>query len=473
MIHFVMNGVYHPIYHLGNQEQNYVTAITKIQGSSILVCTDSILRRVYLFDLHRSYGPDIEEVYGYHLNDLSVSSAVLLDEYDGVDSVCGDICVDASGHNLYALILSKAGGAWIKIYKILTRKIYFTGIRYAVPYSPNRLKVSSLNRSGLQPTKKVPGLPAIYNNLCYGTGLEIKDGVLFILTRRRIPFTYKSSSGTYNASTQVSMLTCVMPHNGELIANYPLSVSSIEGDVEGDAVFHGLAKVDGRLITQVRYDHNILRTETSLWSVESNRFISERGQTALVMLDDPVSTGVSSMTVVPYDIMHYHFPYGLAMAYSITTDQGDRKLYSVWGNQVWDFEIMDYTFIVRYPEYDDDRNVIGYAFFEGDIIDLGDIIKDDVRTELQCFLRNDSSHDMIDTKITLELDGEDKRQDDIFISLTQTSFGYKHLDLGTIVPGGSKEFWIETHPLNVGQVEVNKTHRLPIRVTYQTTSDEY
>lgn len=467
MVHIVMNGVRHPIYHLGNPDWHYLTAITKIQGSSMLVCTDSHMRRLYLFDIYRSYGPDVEEVYGYHLNDLSVSSELLIDEYDGHDTVCGDICVDLSGHTLYALIVKKTGGAWIKIYKILTRKIYFTGIRYAVPFMPGSLNIDELTRENLRPTEQVTGLPIPYNDLCYGTGLEIKDGHLFILTRRKVPITYKGAEGY----TQASVLTVVAPHNGELIAHYLLSTSSLEGDTDGDALYHGLTKLDGQLVTQVRYDHMALRSNPVLWTSDTNMFAMTRGQTALVTLDDPVATGAPRMSVLNTTTLFHHFPYGVAMAYSISIDQSDRKLYAVFGNQVWDFEIMDYTFIVRYPTYTEKGVLTGYVFFEGDIIDLGDIMKDDTRTEIQCFLRNDSSHDMIDVEITLELDGVDQRLDDIFISLTQTSFGYKHLNLGTIVPGGSKEFWVETHPLNVGQVEMNRTHRMPIRVSYKIGYD--
>ena len=240
MTHIVMNGVRHPIYHLGNPDWHYLTAITKIQGSSMLVCTDSIMHRVYLFDLHRSYGPDVEEVYGYHLNDLSVSSELLIDEYDGLDTVCGDICVDLSGHTLYALIVKKSGGAWIKIYKILTRKIYFTGIRYAVPFMPGSLEVDDLTRDNLKPTNDITGLPIPFSDLCYGTGLEIKDGRLFILTRRKVPFKYKTGGNEYDGYTQASVLTSVVPHNGELIAHHLLSVPSLDSDIDGDALYHGL-----------------------------------------------------------------------------------------------------------------------------------------------------------------------------------------------------------------------------------------
>lgn len=497
MFHLTLNSIYHQIYHLGNPENQYLTAITKVQGSSLLVCTDSILRRLYLFDLRRDYGPYREEVYDYNLDDLAVSSAPLIDEHDGMDVVCGDICIDLSGHNLYALLIKMSGGAWIKIYKVLKRKIYFTGVKYAVPFSLDYHAMDTLTRDTLTPSEglAIPdieyykdtglvasrlshdliGSPYPYNALCYGSGLEIKDGRLYILTRRTIPFglytALSPKSLQYDESTiEVSLLSVVMPHNGEPLSHFLLSIPSIEGDEDGDGVFHGLTKLDGQLMTQVRYDHNALRPTASQWPLGK---VKTRGQTVFALFDDPIEFGAPKMSVLPYTILHNHFPYGIAMAYSITTDQADRKLYTVWGNQVWDFDIMDYTLIVRYPEYDDEGNLTGYIFFEGDIIDLGNIIKDDVRTELQCFLRNDSSHDMIDTKITLELDGKDKRLDDIFISLTQTSFGYKHLDLGTIVPGGSKEFWVETHPLNVGQIELNKTHRLPLRVTYQTTFDEY
>lgn len=501
MAHIVMNGTRHPIYHLGNPDDQYLTSITKIQGSSLLVCTDSIKRRVYLFDLYRTYGPEFDEIYGYHANDLAVSSALLIDEIDGADTVCGDICVDLSGHNLYALIIKKTGGAWIKIYEIRQRTISFTGVRYAVPYSVDyhMSEYSSggpvFTRDDLIPvdgtkivdtkyyeatgrleffnSKDVCGIPYPYNTLCYGSGLEIMDGRLYILTRRRIPFAVwtQPSPGSLKideTNIEVSMLTVVMPHNGEPISHFILSKPSIEGDEDGDGVFHGLAKADGQLVTQVRYDHNALRPSCSQWPLGK---VMTRGQTALVSFDDPIASGASKMSILPVTTWYKHFPFGVAMAYSITVDQSERKLYAVFGNQVWDFEIMDYTFVVRYPKRDSDGNLIGYEFFEGDIIDLGDIVSDDIRTEIQCFLRNDSNHDMIDVEITLELDGVDQRLDDIFISLTQTSFGYKHLELGTILPGGSKEFWVETHPLNVGQIEMDRTHRMPIRVTYKVDYD--
>lgn len=502
MAHIVMNGVRHPIYHLGNPDKYYLTSITKIQGSSLLVCTDSIKKSVYLFDIYRAYNPLTGESYGYHLNDLAVSSALLIDEFDG-DAVCGDICVDLSGHNLYALILRRSGGAWIKIYEIIQRKIYFTGVRYAVPYSTEYhmteyseespvvftrddlipyddtkiVDIRTYNETGrvvFFSSKNVCGVPYLYNNLCYGSGLEIMNGRLYILTRRRIPYavwTWLTSNWVRVDTTtlEVSMLSVVAPHNGEPISHFLLSKPSVEGDEEGDCVLHGLTKVDGQLVSQVRYDHNVLRAKPNQWSLGK---IRNRGQTALVQFDDPIETGATKMSVLPLTTWHCRFPYGVALAYSITADQSDRKLYGVFGNQVWDFEIMDYTFIVRYPKYDENGNLVGYDFFEGDIIDLGDIVKDDTRTEIQCFLRNDSSHDMIDVEITLELDGIDRRQDDIFISLTPTSFGYKHLNLGTIVPGGSKEFWFETHPMNVGQVEMNRTHKLPLRVAYKVDYDD-
>ena len=461
MVHITMNGIRHPIYHLGNPDWHYLTSITKIQGSSLMVCTDSIMHRLYLFDLKRSYGPDVEEVYGYHLSDLAVSSDLLIDEFDKLDTVCGDICVDLSGHNLYALIIRKSGAAWIKVYKILTRKIIFTGIRYAVPFTHLTLDNKGIARTELLPTDEATGIPIPYSSLCYGAGLEILNGNLYILARHKIPFRL----GGIIREVYASVLTVVRPDNGKFIARYPLSIPSVMTSTDGDAVFHGLTKLDGKLLTQVRYDH---------WDMNPDPFFfsTTRGQTALAVIEDPIQAGIPSTTVLTHSTLFNRFPYGIAMAYSITVDQSDRKLYAVFGNQVWDFEVLDYTFIVRYPKYNDSGDLIGYDFFEGDIIDLGDIVTDDVRTEIQCFLRNDSNHDMIDVEITLELDGVDKRLDDIFISLTQTSFGYKHLDLGTIVAGGSKEFWIETHPLNVGQLEINKTHRLPIRVSYKVDYDD-
>ena len=471
MIHLAMNGVKHSIYHLGNPDRNYLTSITKIQGSSLMVCTDSILRRLYLFDLYRAYGPAIEEVYGYHLNDLSVSSTLLIDDDDGLDTVCGDICVDFSGHNLYALIIRNTGAAWIKVYKIMDRKISFTGMRYLIPYDAlHYLIPQSLSPEGLSPTNVVTGTPIPYNKLCYGSGIELLNGLLYVITRQRVPF----ANGGIVYYSYASMLTVIRPESGKLIDRFLLSRPSFESTGDGikDAVFHGLTKIDGKLLTQVRYDHSRIRSDSRLWLPTSNMFIRTRGQTALITIDDPIASGVASMSLLKSTPLFKHFPYGVAMAYSITTDQSDRKMYAVFGNQVWDFEILDYTFIVRYPQKDAAGNITGYSFFEGDIIDLGDIVTDDVRTEIQCFLRNDSTHDMIDVEITLELDGVDKRLDDIFISLTQTSFGYKHLNLGTIVPGGSKEFWVETHPLNVGQIEINKTHRLPIRVSYKVDYDD-
>lgn len=203
-----------------------------------------------------------------------------------------------------------------------------------------------------------------------------------------------------------------------------------------------------------------------------------RGQTALVSIEEPASYNMKNIPIglplLGYKVENNHYPYGVAIPYSMTTDNAMRVMYGVFGNQLWIFDVLDYTLIVRHPVLDDQGQVDHYDYFEGDIIDMADILEAN-RSELQCFIRNDSELDMLDVHLIIEVDKYDdySRTHDVFLSHTQGATGTKDLAVGNIVPGGSKEFWIEVHPLYVHTWEKGSTFNLPLRIQYSTDSDLY
>lgn len=608
-MHFSFTRERHLLHPLGSPDDNYVMAAAKIPCSSLLLATDSHLHRLYLYDMRNPNVLGQDEMEGYHRNDLSISSVHLRDELDG-DAVCADLCVDDAGYNIYALMMSTGnGGAWIKVYRHINRKLYDLNLRYRLTEDRTPLtvifdKCADLGLIG--PTTHI-GEPFRYNALCYGTGIEILNGSLYVLTRRRVNAEfvtrarynamahtnsvqltpeeaegqqgeekYRGASKLYKlrlyekrtAELQFSLLTKMTADSGEVRGNYYLSYPGTTNDYSKDAVFHGLSRVDGKLLAGIRYDHALVPSDLSLWHlVEStshsalkkemgwivewdepdedgnrkllkgqavgqvagfltyaadvvedtkpasvaygwlstdrvkctkivNDFIRRvnslalastqqatpikqtRGQTALVSIEEPASMNMKDLpTYLPlldYKIENNHYPFGVALPYSMTTDGSTRVMYGVFGNQLWLFDILDYTLIVRHPVLDEYGQVDHYDYFEGDIIDMADILEAN-RSELQCFIRNDSDFDMLDVHLIIETDKDNdhSRTNDVFLSYLQGEAGTKDLALGDIVPGGSKEFWIEVHPLYVQVWEAGTTHNLPLRVQYSTDSDLY
>lgn len=204
-----------------------------------------------------------------------------------------------------------------------------------------------------------------------------------------------------------------------------------------------------------------------------------RGQTALVSFNSPLYTSgfiapvypltpplyTESDNLLPFTTIHNRFPWGIVMAYSLSADSAERKLYGVYGNQLWVFDMMEYTFLVRYPN--DDGTA---TFFEGDIIDLGDVTLYN-RHEIQCWLRNLSdTATMEDVHLIINLTvTDDFRAKDVFLAYSQGTFGYKDIALGDIPPGGSKEFWVEIHLQDIKEEERHTSHRVPVQVLYKTS----
>lgn len=609
-MHFSFTRERHLLHPLGSPDDNYVISAAKIPCSSLLLTTDSHLHRLYLYDMRNPNVRIQDEVEGYHRNDLSISSVHLRDDLDG-DAVCADICIDDSGYNIYALMLSPSGGgAWIKVYRHINRKLYDLNLRYRLTEDRSPLtvifdKCSDLDLIG--PTTHI-GEPFCYNELCYGAGIEILNGHLYVLTRRRVnaefvtrlrynmaghtnpvQLTPEEAEGRQGeeryrggymlyklrlyekrtAELQFSLLTKMTADSGEVLGNYYLSYPGTTNNYSHDAVFHSLSKVDGKLLTCIRYDHALVPSDLSLWHlVESahhsaledkidwivnwsapdsngdrelleglavgqvagfltqyadavedtlpvsanaygwlstdrikctqlvNDFIRRvnslslastqqatpikqtRGQTALVTIEEPASMNMRALPdylpLLDYNIENNHYPFGVAMPYSMSTDNSTRVMYGVFGNQLWLFDILDYTLIVRHPVLDQYGQVDHYDYFEGDIIDMADILEAN-RTELQCFIRNDSDFAMLDVHLIIETDknNDKSRTNDVFLSYRQGETGTKDLALGDIDPKGSKEFWIEVHPLYVQVWEIGTTHNLPLRVQYSTESDFY
>lgn len=570
----------HTLHPLGNYPDNYICPVAKIQASSLCICTDSHLHRLYLFDISRPTLDRLKnQIAGYRKDDLAISSVNIRDEGDG-DAVCADICCDLCGYYVYALLVSRENkGAWIKIFKHHNRTFTETGLRYAIPYDDSVLQAVMRN-DVVEHVNEIPlkghiGLPIIYQQLCYGAGMEYYNGYLYIITRRKVPVELVTVAG-YDVvlsldeqtrhsirlyekrvgEVQFNLLTILNASSGACYGHYYLSkpdvaplLGSTSAPVYTDAVFQGLTWMDDKLITQVRYDHNTLASDVSLWHLQEAKvsmspevavetfntetgvmelpkvksvipvlqgkmpnplpttplylkdkvsrvirrikniqatsqsniptpIISTRGQTALVSFTSPLYNPPSTpvyelnpriaMSTLPYTVVHNRFPWGIAMAYSLSADSAERKLYGVYGNQLWVYDMMDYTLVVRYPN--DDGT---YTFFEGDIIDMGDVTLYN-RSELQCFLKNNSDYDMIDVHLVIDLLAtEDDRAKELFLSLTQGSWGYKDLALGTVPAGGSKEFWVEIHPQDIQEWEWHTSHRVPLQVIYTNLDDTY
>lgn len=612
MRHFAFSKQRHLLHPLGSPDDNYVMSAAKIPCSSLLLTTDPHLHRLYLYDMRDVNKEVQDEMEGYHRNDLSISSVHLRDDVDG-DAVCADICVDDAGYNIYALMISREGrGAWIKVYRHINRKLYDMDLRYKLPENVAPLtvifdKCSDLGLIG--PTTHI-GRPILYNELCYGAGIEILDGDLYVLTRRTVhaefvtrarynavchpttvPLTpeeaegiqgeerYKSGKFLYRfrlyekrtAELQFSLLTRMTADSGEVRGDYYLSYPGTTDDHSKDAVFQGLSRLDGKLLSCIRYDHALVPSDLALWHLEEsashvwfendldwvvewdvpdengdrkllkgytngqvegflphlpkfesreefknvpvndNEWLSRdrvkctqivkdllrrhrslslastqqatpifqsRGQTALVSFEkpDPIDSyhRPTYLPLLDYIIENDHFPLGIAMPYSMTVDNSWRVLYGVFGNQLWLFDVLDYTFIVRHPVLDQYGQVDHYDTFEGDIIDMADILEAN-RAELQCFIRNDAEHDLLDVHLIIRPDvhNDRDRANDLFLSYTQGGTGTKDLALGDIPPGGSKEFWIEAHPLYVQFYEIGSTFVVPLYVEHSTDRDKY
>lgn len=574
---------------LGNYLENYICPVAKIQASSLCICTDSHLHRLYLFDISR---PTLDrlnnQIAGYRKDDLVVSSVNIRDEGDG-DAVCVDICCDLCGYYVYALLISRENkGAWIKVFKHHNRTFTETGLRYAIPYDDSPLQAVMRN-DVLETIDEIPlkghiGLPIIYQRLCYGAGLEYYNGFLYIITRRKVPVELVTVAGydvvlssddpnrklnPYDdrhsirlyekrvGEVQFNLLTILNASSGACYGHYYLSKPDVAPLVGGriksqgytDAVFQGLTWIEDKLITQVRYDHNTLASNLKYWHLQeaktslpeevgtetfnpetnqnelpkieavipvlygkipdplpptstalrdkvyrvirriqdiqlassismSTPVTSTRGQTALVSFKSPLYDSSNTpiynlnpriaMSALPYEVIHNRFPWGISMAYSLSADSAERKLYGVYGNQLWVYDMMDYTLVVRYPNEDG-----SYTFFEGDIIDMSDVTLYN-RSELQCFLRNNSDVDMVDVHLVINLiDSDEERAKELFLSLTQGSWGYKDLALGTVPAGGSKEFWVEIHPQDIKEWEWHTTHRVALQVIYTNMDDSY
>lgn len=592
---FSFTRSHHLLGSLGNPDDNYLCSVAKVQGSSMMICTDSHLHRLYLMDVLRPYKGVGYEVQGYHMNDLAISSVALLDGDDG-SAVCGDICVDDAGYNIYVLMVSTdKRGAWIKVFRHLNRHLSYTGLRYRVPENRSPLSVimnETFRLRKLGPTTHI-GLPELYSQLCYGTGIEIMNGNLYVLTRRKVlgefitrvrydavinprtvqlteedakkqPGEERSGGGgnlyrlrlyeKRTAELQFSLLSVLNANTGDNLANYYLSYPGTTEDSEDDAVFHGLSTANGRLYSSIRYDKAKVPSDLGQWHLVESRYQSNapdfdwvvrwgvdkdgnpkleegysktqilgfvkheyalgdegksflvmpyawlnrdrvactkavrelqsrvrqisaaaleqetpvfqtRGQSALVSFDEPIvqlHKNKDRLPLLGYRLENQHYPFGVSMPYSMTMDRSERKLYGVYGNQIWVFDMLDYTILVKHPD--------NKKLFEGDIIDFGNILESN-RAELNCFIRNDSYRTMKNTVLSLELDGIDSRREDVFLLQDKGQTGHKTLDLGDIGPGQSRSFWINILPLDVKAWESGTTHTMPLRVQYQEDVD--
>lgn len=573
---------------LGTPEDNYLISVSKIPCSSLIIVTDAHLKRLYLYDMHRPYITIPDEVAGYHRSDLSIASVSLLDEGDGVDAICGDVCVDDVGYYIYALIVVP-DKSYIKVFRHLNRKLYYTGLQHSLPMDLEPLTfemdtlrdVTSLDLGGHI------GLPILHNQLFYGTGLAYYKGKLFVLTRRRVfvemvsrvrynvvinPQKLKlkesETTPTYTPGTErprggnelhkerlyekriadvyFSLLTVMSAETGQQLSQHYLTIPGTTNDSTKDCVFHGLSLYDGQLFAGVREDKHILPSDLSQWSVaeakhsstlpdyrwivwsppdkagytgelsyhingflkhewslalngdsvavSGTKFASDnrelcadaivqlqkrlktiantelptpvfqtRGPTRLVALplDDVVKTPLELQT----SVVTQDFPFGVALPYSLAHDQAERKMYGVFGNQLWVFDMLDYTLLVSYAD--------AQSLFEGDIIDLGNVM-DATRREVQCFIRNDAMFTLMDTTLMIDLTDEpDVRAEDIFLTLPGVgSTGYKELKLGDIPPGQSREFWVKIYSLDVKFYEDGTTHTIPLRVEYTSDDDD-
>jgi hypothetical protein len=128
----------------------------------------------------------------------------------------------------------------------------------------------------------------------------------------------------------------------------------------------------------------------------------------------------------------------------------------LYGREIWTFDALDYTILTMYSN----------GLMEGDIVDFGDIW-DSLAQEVSCYLRNDSTSIMENVQITIHLDETNLRKDDLFLMTPSDRTGTKHLYLGDIIAGGSKEFIVHAFSASVQEWEMHKTYRVPLHVEYE------
>lgn len=592
---------------LGNFRDNYICPVAKIQASSLCVCTDSHLHRLYLYDISRPFLDALHnETSGYVKNDLVVASIDLRDPADG-DAVCADICCDPDGYYIYALMISREGrGAWIKVFKHHNRQFEATGISYKIPEDTTPLQM--VMRNDVRNTiSNIPlyghiGKPIIYQQLCYGAGIEFYNGFLYIITRRETNLEFITVAG-YDVAlwqpepvvieeeepqeqegeegeaieeeeeveekenrysirlyekrvgqVQFNLLTILNATSGNCYGHRYLSYPETDkSTTKTDAVFQGITWIEDKLYSQIRFDHTVVSSNLLNWHLQEakvslppelstevydpatgrmvlpviqsvipvlqgkipdplpstpamllkkvRRVIRRiqriqstatnnlpvpfqiktiRGQTALVSFKSPLYSSsftkeypknprLAQSGLLSYQVVHNRFPWGISMAYSLSADSAEKKLYGVYGNQLWVYDMMEYTLMVRYPD-----GKGGYTFYEGDIIDLGNVALLN-RTEIQCFIKNKSPYRMADVHLIIDLTTtKDPRAKELFLSYEQGEVGYKDLAVGSIAAnGGSKEFWVEIHPQDIQPSEWFTSHTVPLKVVYTCKDDSF
>lgn len=187
-----------------------------------------------------------------------------------------------------------------------------------------------------------------------------------------------------------------------------------------------------------------------------------RGKPSIISIPLNQFTGTKSnpsyVDGLTYTNFYEVFPYDIAIPYSLTIDRLNRKMYCLMGLSVWVFDLLGYTILINY-------NSIQY---KGDIIDFG-TVRNIMTTDLTCYFRNDETFTMYDVTLTLEYVDENSSiyWENTFLLTSASVTGYKSINLGDILSGGSKQFIARIYLLNTRVNNNYKTQRLPIRVTYK------
>ena len=461
----------------------------------------------------------LPEIQGFVLNDLAIASIEIFDPaLDSANATCADLACNETGNVIYALILDPPA-AYIRTYRFVNRKpMWHTYIPWRIPFDdgiliwPDEERAGIIASEGENPSNWMnltdtqqmilrtnflekyftdssdaeihkSGSVHYISQTTPGGSLVYKNNRLYAITYRQFNLAYYRRAELMTATTNrtppnptivpcwATVMHTLHGIDGHLIAKNWLSKvgNFASGPVGGggqdpnastytNAVFNGASAYDNKIILGKRQDSNcILNTLEFYPNVINpipNIWHQRRGHGEIVTI--PIPSDTTKYKYLPQTSLYVVYPFDLTMPASLTSDDSERKLFASIGGHIWTFDALDYTIVVQYED--------GIAY--GDIIDLGDIL-DAIPKAIRCFIRNDSTSLMEDVQIRIHLAYDNPRRDDIFLNVPPEPEGFKHIRLGNIVPGGSKEFIVRAYALNVQDQEKGFTYRVPLYIEYK------
>lgn len=445
------------------------TLVTSVFGTDYLVCMDATHSTLYLLQRRGMGMEDIpDKPYKDIPEDLVISKCQISMLPLVRGATCCGICSDESGSTIYLLMLAPPYG-YIKHIQLRNKVLTEIPITYSLPTFTLPVYPEHYDDTFATGYVDVVNIDNQLGEICFinkyvsGAGLAYAKGRLFILTRRKVPVTVPlppphTLTGERKGDVFFSTLLQVNAITGQCNHACRLSVPGVGGvNNPEDAIFHGLAYYRDKIYTVKRPDKFTLPHCSELWGLSANE--QERGEGAVVSLA-LAHLQEEVFPAVPYvgnkvAVEFRDYPFELVMPYSLSIDEGDRKLYATLGDRTWTFDMLCYTLMVLH----------GDSLFAGDIIDFGSVKDSNVRV-LQCFLRNDDIGPMYDITANIYLKVNEPRREDVFLAHNATEDGKKTLNLGTLLPGESVSFETRIYPLGVTAEDEYTTIRLPLRIKY-------